>query len=307
MIKSGPSDALGVQQLRAFCRVFERQSYAAAARDLGLSVPTVWEQVRAVERRYGTELLERRGRRIAPTPAGELLCASLRPLLAGLDSTFERVREGAGEGPRRITLVTGVRLMLEDLGGALRAFRRRHPDVTLRVLPGDDREAERRILADEADLGLLIEPPPGRAGAGIAVEPAYEVEYLAVLPPRDPLARRRALRLRDLAARPLVVGHPGTHGRQILEAALHREGVRERLRVAVETDNSAFILACVRAGLGVGFVAGRPDGLLTRGLQVRPLRRVLGAARIAFLSKRGRQPTRAVQALKDAVRGELSN
>ena len=98
MVENGPSDALGVQQLRAFCRVFERQSYAAAARELGLSVPTVWEQVRAVERRYGLELLERRGRRIVGGPAAETLYRALRPLLAGLDSTFELMREGAGQG-----------------------------------------------------------------------------------------------------------------------------------------------------------------------------------------------------------------
>ncbi len=296
------ADALGVGQIRAFCLVHRRQGYAAAARELGLSVPTVWEQVGAVERRYGTELFERRGRRMEPTPAADLLAAELGPLLAGIDATFELLRERSGEAPRALTLVTGVRMMLEELGGPLRRFRERHPEVALRILHGDDREAERRIVEETADLGLLLEPGPGRMGPGVAVERAYEIEYLAVLPPGDPLARRGSIRLSDLARRPLIVGHEGTHARQLLEQALHKEGLHARMRVAVETDNSAFIMACVRAGMGLGIVAGRERGFLARGLVLRPLRRALGQARIVFLSKKGRTPTRALRDLVECVR-----
>jgi DNA-binding transcriptional LysR family regulator len=299
------ADALAIRQLRAFCLVYRRQSYAAAARELGLSVPTVWEQVRMVEQQYGETLLERQGRRIRPTPMAELLYGVLQPLLAGFDSTFDLVREQAGEAPRTLTLVTGVRMMLEELGPALRSFQERHPRVLLQIAHGDDREAGRRIAEESADLGLLLEPRAGNVGAALSVEPAYEIEYLAVLSPRDPLARRRTLRLVDLASRPLIVGHPGTHARQMLEEALHRERLSGRMNVAVETDNSAFIMACVRAGMGVGIVAGQERGFLSRGLDVRSLRRPLGRARIVFLRKKGRQPTRAVGDLMECIRGRL--
>src|SRR5262245_4920997 len=95
------ADELTVQQLRSFCTVFERQSYSAAAKTIGMSVPTVWEQVRGLEKRYATTLFERRGRQIHPTPSAHLLYQSLRALLAGLDSTFELVREHGGAYPRK--------------------------------------------------------------------------------------------------------------------------------------------------------------------------------------------------------------
>src|SRR5262245_13936922 len=100
------ADELTVQQIRSFCLVVERQSYATAAKEMGFSVPTVWEQVRSLEKRYDARLFERRGRRIVPTPAAEVLYRSLRSLLSGLDSTFELLREERGQHPRHLTVVT---------------------------------------------------------------------------------------------------------------------------------------------------------------------------------------------------------
>lgn len=296
------ADGLGLQQVRGFCLVYRLQSYAQAARRLSLSVPTVWEQVRAVERQYGGALFERSGREIRPTALAELLYSSLHPLLAGFDSTFELVREQAGEGPSVITFIPGVRSMLEELGRPLKKFRDRYPQVRLRILHGDDREAQQRVASGEADLAMRLEPAPGVVLPSIEFEPAYALEYLAVLPKRDPLARRASIRLPELVSRPLVVGHPESHGRQLLEQALHREGLRSRLQVAVETDNSAFVMAAVRAGLGIGIVGGRPGGFLARRLAVRSLRGEMGQARMVFLLRRGRRLTRTLRDLIDCIR-----
>jgi DNA-binding transcriptional LysR family regulator len=297
-----PADELSAQQLRSFCVVYERQSYSAAAKEVGLSVPTVWEQVRTLEKRYRTALFARRGRRIQPTAAAELLYQPLRALLAGLDSTFQLVREEGGGYPRTVTLVTGARMMLEDLGRPLKRFRDGHPHVCLRLLHGNRKTAEELVVASEADLALTLEPGPGVAGKGVCVERAYRIDYLALLPRRHPLAREPAPRLADLAAYPLVVGHGGTYGRQLLEQALHHEGLSDRVRIVAETDTSAFTIACVRAGMGIGIVAGQARGFLSRGLVVRSLQRPLGQAWVAFLWKRGRHLTATVRALMRLIR-----
>src|SRR6476620_12318194 len=104
------TDALAIQQLRSFCLVWEKRSYAAAARDLGISVPTLWEQVRAIEKRTGQVLFVRRGRRIEPTHAADILRDSIEPLLTALDSTFASLHESGGDAPRTLTLLTGARM-----------------------------------------------------------------------------------------------------------------------------------------------------------------------------------------------------
>jgi DNA-binding transcriptional LysR family regulator len=302
------ADELAVQQLRSFCLVFERQSYSAAAREIGQSVPAVWEQVRSLEARYRTNLFQRRGRRIQPTPAAGVLYEALRPLLAGLDSTFELLREERGEFPRTISLVSGARMMLEDLSPVLAQFHKQYPEVRLRLLHYNDKVAADLIVAGEADLALTLEPGPGVLGREVCVERAYKIEYLAVFPKRHPLAKEPELRLSDLAAHPLILGHAGTYGRQLLEQALHHEGVWERVQIVAETDTSAFTVACVRAGMGVGIIAGRAGGYLCRGLVTRSLQAELGDAWIAFLWKRGKHLTTAVQTLLQLIRshGQLA-
>ncbi len=296
------ADELTIQQIRSFCLVVERQSYAAAAKALGFSVPTIWEQVQALARRYEAILFERRGRRIVPSASALLLYHSLQAVLAGLDSTFELVREERGAAPRQLTLVTGVRMMLEDLGTPLARFHDLHPEVRLRLIHGDNRTAEALIREGDADLALTLEPGPGVARDGVVYERAYRIECLALMQKRHPLAKTPVLRLSELVAHPLVVGHPLTYGRQLLNVALHREGLLERLRIAAETDNSAFTSACVRAGMGVGIVAGQATGMLSRGLVVRSLRRQLGQAWIVFLWKKGRNLTEAARALIILIR-----
>ena len=79
----------------------------------------------------------------------------------------------------------------------------------------------------------------------------------------------------------LIVTIPDTHERDAFEPALHRE--RLAADITVETDNSGFTLACVRAGMGVGIPAGRPDGELCKKLEMRSLRRSLGRRQIVFI------------------------
>jgi DNA-binding transcriptional LysR family regulator len=116
------------------------------------------------------------------------------------------------------------------------------------------------------------------------------------------LARQLTLRLVDLVAYPLVVGHGGTYGRQLLEQALHHQGLSDRVQIAAETDNSAFTIACARAGMGIGIVAGRPRGFLSRDLVARSLQRQLGQAWIAFLWKKGKHLTATVHTLMRLIR-----
>jgi DNA-binding transcriptional LysR family regulator len=296
------ADQLAVQQLRSFCVVYEKQSYSAAAKEVGFSVPTIWEQVRGLEKRYATTLFRRRGRRIQATAAAAVLYAEFRSLLAGLDSTFDLVRESEGDHARVVTLVTGARMMLEDLSLPLKAFRDRYTSVCLRLVHGSSKAAEEMILAGEADLALTLEPGPGVLQKAVCCERAYPIDYLAILPKQHPLSARAGVGLADLVRYPMVIGHAGTYGRQLIEQALHHEGLSQRMQIAAETDTSAFTIACVRAGMGIGIVAGHRQGFLMRDLVVHSLQRQLGQAWIAFLWKRGWNLSPMVRDLVQLVR-----
>src|ERR671934_3153465 len=73
---------MDTRQLAAFCAVVERESFSQAAVRLGVTQPAVSQQVRALEKRVGRQLLDRSGRRVVPTEAGLRLYRGAQRLLA---------------------------------------------------------------------------------------------------------------------------------------------------------------------------------------------------------------------------------
>lgn len=292
---------LTVQQMQIFCDVFDCGSYAEAARRRQSTPPALWSQVRLLERRYRVTLFRKLGRRVVSTPDAARLREALRPLLAGLESTFEIVGPTADSAPRTIRLVTGMRMALEELAIPIASFRRQRPLVSLRWMHADNVRAQELVADGQADLAVLLEPTPERRSPRLEFRAAYCIEYLAVFPARHPLARKRQVRLSDLAVEPLIVGHSETFVRKALDFALHQRHGQRALQIAVETDNSALTIACVRQGMGVGVIAGREGGELLRGLRVRSLRGILGEARIVLAYQRGVLLPDAMQELIAAI------
>jgi DNA-binding transcriptional LysR family regulator len=240
-----------------------------------------------LERRYHVALFRKEGRRVVCTPDAERLREAFRPFLAGLESTFDLVGSTARRQPRTIRLVTGMRMALEELGAPLASFRQRHAEVSIRWLHADNMRAQQLLAEGLVDLAVMLEPTPERRSSRLEFRSAYCIEYLAVFPARHRLAKKSPLRLSDLIAEPLIVGHSETFVRRALDFAMHQRHTTTRLQVAVETDNSALTIACVRQGMGVGIIAGRTRGQLLRGLPVRSLRTTLGEARIVVAWKGG--------------------
>lgn len=293
---------LHIQQLHTFRDVYQEGGYAAASRLSSLSVPTIWQHIRAVEKQYGVPLFEKVGRGVRPTAAADRLYTALDELLVGLESTFELVAADDSQSGS-ITLVSGMRMMMEDLASPLAEFRKRFRNSLL-IRHGNNRRAEELLASGEADIGLSLEPGLEQKSPMIHYEPAYLVDFLAVAPKRHPFWKSKTTTLREIVTHDLVVTAPGTHGRDALEQALYRE--RLSANIAVETDNSGFTIACVQAGMGLGILAGREDGLLCRGLVTRPLRRQLGHRQIVIMWRKGRRLTAPMLELVETIKASRS-
>jgi DNA-binding transcriptional LysR family regulator len=291
------ADSLTMQQIITFCQVYEQGGYVAASESLGLAGPTIWEQVKALEKIYKTKLFDRSGRNIRPSAAGEVLYQMLRPILASVASTFERLAEETVDSVQQISLVTGVRMMLEELGMPLRKFRDVYPDACLKLMSADNATAQKLVLSGKADMALMIEPSPAMIDTGIAYERLYPIEYLVALPPRHRLCRLPTITLSDLTDEPLILGNPNTIGRKMFEQARFRLGISEPPRIVVETDNSAMTIACVRSGIGVGIIASRPNGNLTKHVTTRSIADEIGQVHVVAAYRQGRIPSNALQTL----------
>lgn len=77
-----------------------RGSFAAVARAIDLSVASVWQQIRGMEKEFGVSLVQVIGRQVKPTDEGRLLADREAPVVEGIDGLRELFRESSAEVPR---------------------------------------------------------------------------------------------------------------------------------------------------------------------------------------------------------------
>ena len=156
---------MDTRQLAAFCAVVERKSFSEAAERLGVTQPAVSQQIRSLEERLGQQLLDRSGRRVEPTEAGNRLYRSAQRMLALERQLLDEVA-GDAEGPLRGQLALGAST---GPGGTvvpvlLCEFAEANPEVTVDVCPPDHKFAGKTIALEELRSERLIAM---QEGAGV--------------------------------------------------------------------------------------------------------------------------------------------
>src|SRR5262249_55433260 len=148
-----------LEQIRSFCRVARLGSFVAVAHELGLSPPTVWRQVRALERECKTQLLVRKGRSVQLTPEGRLALELLEPHLTGIESVRELLHQRPNNPPRQLPVASTSMLLADYLGEPLQEFAQAEPSVMLSLLNEPADQSLQHVLAGEADVGVVTYLP----------------------------------------------------------------------------------------------------------------------------------------------------
>jgi DNA-binding transcriptional LysR family regulator len=283
-----PYKSLGLSQLRSFVAVCRLGGYSAAGREMRITGAAVWEQMKALERVLGLEVLERQGNQIVPTPHGQRLLTLVAPHLAGLDSVQRILREEQELLPEQITIVTNLRVISEEISVAAAAFRKRYPSIRIGIRYTRIGDVQQYVLEGTTDVSLTLAPAPGDPVLeGIEYEPVGELDYLVVAPADHPLIQSRSLRLEHLVRHPLILGDSTAYSRRRVEEVFHRHGLSSEMNVAAESNSDAYTASLVRSGIGVGIAIGLEGGLLYHGLKARSLGRWFGTAQAGFVWRAG--------------------
>jgi DNA-binding transcriptional LysR family regulator len=298
---------MDTRQLAAFCAVVERRSFSLAAERLGVTQPAVSLQVRALEKRLGTQLLDRSGRRVEPTEAGWKLYRGAQRMIALEDQLVAEVTassEGALAGDLVLGASTGPAAVAVPV--VLGEFQRRNPDVRVFLTVSDTHSVVERVAARELELGIV---GAARRHRGVRFEPFFSDEVILVCPPGHPFAGR-TVTLDELRAEPLILMQEGAGVRQIVEDALRRQGIRLRdLDVRLELGLQESARRAVEAGYGVTFIsrtaveseleAGRLTEARVDGLEA--------TREISLASATGRARTRVADAFVGFARERLAS
>jgi len=295
-----------LKQLRGFCETARLGSLVAAADSLGLTQPTIWEQVRALERYFGTGLVEAHGRGCRLTEDGRVLAQLVAPLVAGIDALKRNFDQARGHVETWLTLATTQRVLVEDLPAPILEFERRQPHIRLRFVERRGDQIAATVESREADLGLTTERPTQPSSPWLDYEPLYELDPLLVTPADHPLARKKRIVPKDLADYPLVNSQRGGFADPVIPATLDKFGVFQNQPQRVEAIYTAVIRRYVELGFGIGIVPGLPGRApASANLHERSMAKHFGRVAINLVWRKGTVLREAIRAFADIVKDLL--
>ena len=288
-----------LQELTVFVRTAESGSFSRAGRELGLSQPSVSRIVNELEARLGVKLLLRTTRRVAPTKAGIAFLERAKQVLADVEAAEDAARGvDSLRGLIRIALpVTfGVRIVIP----LLQPFLAANPLLRLDLVMADVRAD---LVAEGVDVAIRLGEltASGFGARRLAVGARFPVASSAYV-----AARGEPKTPADLLAHDCVLGRGPTSRRSwvfLRDGAAVSVEVEPRLNV----DSGEGMMACIRAGLGIGIGSEWMCGDdLASGAVVRVMRDFeLPPVAVHAVYPAGPHPSAKVRALVDHLAREL--
>lgn len=254
---------LDPRRLLTFREVAERRSFSRAAEALALTQPAVSQQVGALERQLGAELLERRPGGLALTEAGELLLEHANALSDRLRLADVQLGELVASAGARLRVGAFPSALASVVPDAIAALRASDPEVLVEVQEAYLEDLAAGVLVGDLHTAICFEDASAepRAHPGLQRHELGREPMDAVVPPDHRLARRRSIRLDALAEDTWTAPSPD----QLVYRACVAAGFEPR--IAYITRDPLAIRGLVAAGLGVTLVprllAGQLPGIRT--------------------------------------------
>jgi DNA-binding transcriptional LysR family regulator len=248
---------LDVRRLRILREVASHGSFSAAAEALSYTQSAVSQQIAALEREAGSQLVERSARGVKLTVAGRALVTHADAILARLADAEEELHAINGLRGGRLRLAAFPSACATLMPLAVARFRERHPGVELSLCPAEPGDGLALLRAGECDIALAIEATfasPRTAGQDdVDALPLLDDPMYIMLPRDHPMAGRPRLKLIDLAHESWMIGTVGTcPDTSIFLRACGVEGFDPY--IAFNLDDYNAIQGFVAAGMGVSFI-----------------------------------------------------
>jgi len=274
---------LDVRRLRVLREVAAQGSFSAAADALSYTQSAVSQQIAALEREAGSQLVQRSARGVTLTDAGRALVGHADAILARLADAEDELHAIAGLRGGRLRLAAFPSACATLMPLAVARFRERHPGVELSLCPAEPDDGMRLLRGGASDIALSIEATfDQRTHADLDTVALLDDPMYIMLPRDHPMAGRPRLKLTDLVHESWMIGTAGTcPDTSIFLRACSAAGFEPN--IAFNLDDYNAIQGFVAAGMGVSFIpdlalVGLRDDVVVRSLGSRPpVRRIVAA------------------------------
>ena len=241
---------LELRDLRLVVAIDAEGGLTRAGAVLNLTQSALSHQLADLERRLGTPLFLRQGRRLVLTPAGERLRDSAKPILATVSRLETELRDVASARRGILRFSTECYTCYNWLPAVLREYQRRFPDIEARLVADATRRPLPALLRGELDLAIVSSHVRDRR---VAIHPLFQDELVAIVPPGHPWEQRKVVDAVDFAEQHLIMYSLKKSESTLFTEVLMPAGVTPRQISHVELTEA--IIELVRARLGVAVLA----------------------------------------------------
>jgi DNA-binding transcriptional LysR family regulator len=260
----------------------------------------VSQQIAALEREAGTQLVTRGSRGIKLTEAGEALVKHADAILTRLADAEAELEAIAGLRGGRLRLAAFPTVGATLMPLAIANFRARHPDIELTVRQLEPEDSIPMLKAGELDIALTIEPsarPEDQEGVEsqfLLDDPMY-----AALPLGSPLANKAKLRLKDLAGESWIGTTDSCSCGELVRNHCIRLGFEPQ--ITFESDDYLAIQGLVAAGVGIALIPTLALTTVRDDIAIRSLGNDAPVRQIAAATLPGAQRSPAARAMLDVL------
>ena len=247
---------MNLNQLRYFVSVAESGSFTKAAQQHFISQTAITQQVHALEKTVGTNLLDRNSRPVALTPAGKVFLKEAREILGKMDAALVRAREASTglEGELRLGYTKGYEH--SDLPQYLRRFHLKYPNVLISCYRCDTDRLAAGVMSGEYDIIYTWDSTNLRQEENIQLQVVEQVPLRVALYASHPLARRTQLTRRDLKQENILFMSPSGTGDSFGDAFYMKlyQQAGYQPNILLRSNDMESILMMVAAEEGISIV-----------------------------------------------------
>ncbi|GEB52860.1 MULTISPECIES: LysR family transcriptional regulator [Streptomyces] len=242
------------RHIRTFHEVVRSGSYSAAARALGYTQPAITQQMKALERAVGTPLFVRAGRSMRLTEAGETLSRHAETILDSISTAQQQMASLTRLRAGKVSVCAFPSAAATLVPEALARLGAAHPGIRVELQEGEPPESLRRVVRGECDITLAFTYPGlhEQVPEELVEIPLLEDQLTVLLPTGHPMARRRAVKLAELAGERWIAGCLRCRANFLHECA----ELGFAPDIAFTTDDNLVVQSLVAEGLGIAMMPG---------------------------------------------------
>jgi DNA-binding transcriptional LysR family regulator len=287
-------DTLGLQ---AFVAIAEQGSFQKAAETLYITQTALSRRLQNLEALLEVKLVERTTRSVALTVLGAEFLPNARRLLADLSNALVEIQKTGRAQRGDVAIACVPTVGVQYLPHIIRDYSARYPENRIKILDHASYGVAEAVIRREAEFGINIGGPHQPELTSV---PILQDRFALICRDDHPLARRRSLAWRQLAAYPLIFAGEVSGNRPILDAALGTRSVTLQSHFEVQRSSTAVSLVAEGVAAAVVPTLAIQKGAYPR-IKIVALIDPVVSRTLVLVSRRNSHLSPAAQALYDTI------